>query len=103
MKLPRKPPPFGDRLDERTGPEDAYRIFREVDRPTVDGKYIHPGESVTVESHRRTHGVVTQTARNDLLDLVDRGLMRMGKIGRAFQFRPVDDLEDRLRRPTGRG
>ncbi len=57
----------------------------------------HPDRPTTVESHRRTFGVVTQTARNDLMDLMDRGLMRMEKAGRAFQFVPVADLEQRLR------
>ncbi len=55
-----------------------------------------PGESITVDSHRRMSGVVTQTARADLMDLVARGLMRMEKVGRAFEFRPVPDLEERL-------
>ena len=60
-----------------------------------------PAESVTVESHRRTHGVVTQTARTDLMDLVARGLLRMEKRGRAFHFLPAPDLEERLRRLPG--
>jgi Fic family protein len=58
----------------------------------------HPGEAITVESHRRTHGVVTQTARTDLTDLVDRELLTMTKVGRAYTFYPVHDLAERLRR-----
>ena len=59
----------------------------------------HPDRSFTVEGHRLVSGVVTQTARTDLLGLVDRGLFLMQKAGRAFEFRPVPDLESRLRGP----
>ena len=56
----------------------------------------HPGEAYTIEGHRSRHGTVPQTARTDLLDLVDRGYFRKSKIGRFWTFRAVDDLEDRL-------
>ena len=39
-------------------------------------------------------------SRTDLIDLVERGLLRTEKVGRAFHFRPVPDLADRLRRPA---
>lgn len=50
-----------------------------------------------IESHRRSHAVVYQTARTDLLDLADRGLLQKGKVGREFRFTPAPDLEQRLR------
>ncbi len=56
----------------------------------------HPGWRYTVETHKNSHGIVYQTARADLLDLSERGLMIKQKIGRAFVFVPVADLEKRL-------
>jgi Fic family protein len=58
----------------------------------------HPGFIYTYESHRTSHGVVHQTARTDLLNLVKRGLLKQKKKGRNWQFVPVPDLEARLAR-----
>jgi hypothetical protein len=40
--------------------------------------------------------VTYQTARTDLLDLVDLGLLGKSKAGRAFIFIAPEDLRDRL-------
>lgn len=53
--------------------------------------------SYTVESHRRSHDVAYETARSDLLDLAELGLLVQSKTGKAFRFTPVPDIEDRLR------
>ena len=58
----------------------------------------HPGATLTVETHKRTFGVATQTARTDLIELVERGLLHMGKAGRAFTFRPTPDLNLALKK-----
>jgi Fic family protein len=55
-----------------------------------------PNATYTVESHRRSHNVVYQTARSDLLDLVELGLLVLGKAGKAFRFTPAVDIEERL-------
>lgn len=55
-----------------------------------------PGGSVTVESHRRDFGVVPQTARTDLRDLEDRGLLSSHRSGRRVVWFPVPDLADRV-------
>jgi len=55
-----------------------------------------PDAYYTVESHRRSHNVVYQTARTDLLDLVELGLLVLGKAGKAFRFTPAPDIEERL-------
>ncbi|WP_239014803.1 Fic family protein [Archangium violaceum] len=60
----------------------------------------HPGTQYAIEPYRREHGVVYQTARQDLLDLEKAGYLRRTQIGRAFYFRPVPDLERRLRDET---
>lgn len=51
-----------------------------------------PETRFTIYTHQVHHGVVYQTARTDLLDLVDRGYLRQLKIGRAFYFEAVFDL-----------
>ena len=50
----------------------------------------------TVQSHRGAHNVTYDTARTDLLKLVDIGLLAKSKLGRAFVFRAVSDLRVRL-------
>lgn len=56
----------------------------------------HPGTRYTFRSHASSHSVTHQSARNDLNDLADRGLLRQGKLGREFVFEPVPDLSQRL-------
>ncbi len=55
-----------------------------------------PGASYTYMSHARSHGVVYQSARNDLLDLERRGLLEKHRRGRQHVFFPADDLAARL-------
>ncbi|MBA4370678.1 MAG: Fic family protein [Coriobacteriaceae bacterium] len=52
----------------------------------------------TVESHRASHNVSYPTARDDLLDLAERGYLNKGKEGRAFVFTPPEDLGELLGR-----
>jgi hypothetical protein len=47
--------------------------------------------------------VVYQTARTDLLTLVERGYLEQGKIGRQMVFTPVRDLQRRLGRASTNG
>lgn len=56
----------------------------------------HPNEVYSIQGHMVSHNKVYQTARVDLLNLVERGLFEQFKRGRAFQFRAVPDLEQRL-------
>lgn len=49
----------------------------------------HPESPVTIAEHRRYHNVTYQTARTDLLELVELGLVtasRTNRQGRAFHF-----------------
>jgi len=59
-----------------------------------------PGVQYTIESHKRSHGVSYQTARSDLLNLRDAGILIQRKSGRAFMFDAPNDLRARLTRPT---
>ena len=56
----------------------------------------HPGAVYTIEGHRQSHAVVYQTARSDLLQLVELGLVSKRKAGQAFRFEAAPDLRARL-------
>ena len=56
----------------------------------------HPGHTYTIESHKMSHNVVYQTARSDLMDLAERGILGKTKRGRSFQFTAPDNLAKRL-------
>lgn len=57
----------------------------------------HEAPRYTVHSHAASHGVTGETARTDLLALVDRGLLERRRSGRQHVFAPPARLEDRLR------
>ena len=56
----------------------------------------HPGSEFTTASHQRAHGLDPQTARTDLTQLAELGYLRRHRIGRAFVYYPVDDLDRRM-------
>ena len=56
----------------------------------------HPGAAYRIEDHQKTHAVVYQTARTDLLGLVALGLLEKVKEGRAFAFIAPQDLASRM-------
>lgn len=58
----------------------------------------HPGSRYTIEGHRRSQGIVYQTARYDLLGLAEQGLLDSKKTGRAFAFIAPVDIAERLQR-----
>jgi len=57
----------------------------------------HPNHRYSIEYHRRSHGVVYETARRDLMQLADQGLLKKHKAGKTWHFTPPPDLERRLR------
>lgn len=54
--------------------------------------------SFTFQAHAASHGVTHETARNDLLPLVERGLLERRRMGRSYTFFPPADLPDRLKK-----
>ncbi len=60
----------------------------------------NPGGQYTVASHGRSHGVVPQTARTDLRDLEQRGLLTKTHSGRGHAWIPTAELGGLLRRAT---
>lgn len=58
----------------------------------------HTEAEYTIAAHSRSHAVVYQSARTDLLALVEQGLLQRRTVGRKFVFVPAPGLEARLRR-----
>jgi Fic family protein len=56
----------------------------------------HPDARYTVASHGRSHGVVAQTARDDLRHLEEQAFLLRTTAGRGFAWTPAEDLEVRL-------
>jgi Fic family protein len=57
----------------------------------------HEDAAYTFRSHQVSHGIVNQTARTDILSLVERGLLRKTKSGNTFVFQPVSHLAQVLK------
>jgi Fic family protein len=56
----------------------------------------HADARITVESHQVSHRVAYETARTDLLGLVQGGFLEQRKLGKKLIFTPMSDLQDRL-------
>lgn len=54
------------------------------------------GEGYRVDAHQRSHNVVYQTARNDLMVLCKMGLLEKAQQGKAYVFFAPSDLRERL-------
>lgn len=62
----------------------------------IDHALRSPQSVYKIDRHQSSHHVTYQTARTDLLDLVDLGLLTKSKAGRAFIFIAPEDLRARL-------
>jgi Fic family protein len=58
----------------------------------------HPRQRYTFASHQKSHNVVYQTARTDLLGLAGLGVLEKRKRGRQMVFVAPPDLAERLKR-----
>ncbi len=67
-------------------------------RALVSHALRHPMFRYTFDSHSNSHGIVYQTARTDLLDLKERGILQGQKVAKQWFFRPAPDLEEILLR-----
>ena len=67
-------------------------------RDLVNHALRHPGFAYSVESHRGSHVISYETARQDLMDLVRRKLLTKRRSGRFWQFFPAIDLEASLKK-----
>ena len=86
-----------EKLQELEGDLRTVAVLNHRQRALVSHALRHPRYLYTIESHQNSHNVVYQTARTDLLDLRDRGILEGRKVGRGWQFTPAPDIEDKLR------
>ncbi len=56
----------------------------------------HAGARYTIKSHQRSHAVAYDTARTDLLELADPGLLERRERDRTYGFISPDNIEARL-------
>lgn len=71
-------------------------VLNHRQRALISHALRHPHAYYSTEGHSVTHRIAYQTARNDLLNLKQRGLLEIVKSGRTGFFLPVPDLEARL-------
>ena len=57
----------------------------------------HPGEKYTIHGHQKVHGVVTQTARTDLMGLAEMKLLNLNTSARRYLFMAPLDIGDRIK------
>ncbi len=74
----------------------ALALFNHRQVALIRHALSNPGQRYTIASHQQSHAVVHQTARTDLLDLVERGVLEMVKKGRPMIFAVPTDLAERL-------
>ena len=58
----------------------------------------HPNQVYAFQTHSVSHTVTHETARNDLLPLVDKGLLVRHRVGRRHTFTPHPRLADSLKK-----
>lgn len=58
----------------------------------------HPGSTYTIQGHQKTHGIVMQTARLDLLSLVDLKLLNKTTEGKRYLFLAPLDIHERVKK-----
>lgn len=62
----------------------------------------HPSTAYTIEGHQRSHDTAYNTARTDLLDLAQQGLLLKGKSGKKMIFHATRELEQSIREAPNR-
>lgn len=79
----------------------GVEMFNYRQKSLIGHALRHPHHRYTIESHQRSHDVVYQTARADLLDLRDKALLDARKVGRRWYFTPASNLHEQLKKLAG--
>lgn len=74
----------------------ALDLFNHRQVEIIRNALKHPGQRYTFASHQKSHNVVYQTARTDLIDLGERGVLDKRKKGKQMVFIAPADLSARL-------
>jgi len=74
----------------------ALDLFNHRQADLIRHALKHPYQEYTVVSHGKSHNVVYQTARTDLLDLNVRGVLDLRTRGKKMVFTVPRDLAERL-------
>lgn len=74
----------------------ALDLFNHRQVEIIRNALKHPGQRYTFASHQKSHNVVYQTARTDLLNLGERGVLEKRKKGKQMVFVAPADLSARL-------
>jgi Fic family protein len=89
--------------------EQSVRVARELDhmdrfnyrqRELLRRAVQKPELPYTFKSHQTSHGISYASARSDILELVEEGLLRQYKVGRAMHFMPVKGIEKLLKKQS---
>jgi Fic family protein len=73
-----------------------FAAFNHRQRALLSHALHNPYTNYTIWSHKVSHRVAYATARKDLYELRDKGLLISKKAGRTFYFTPVKGLEEKL-------
>lgn len=76
----------------------ALNLFNHRQADLIRHALKHPFQEFSIASHQKSHNVVYQTARTDLLGLQNRGMLNQTKRGRKMVFTAPPALSDRLRK-----
>jgi Fic family protein len=87
-------------LQDLEGEMRGMTILNHRQQALISHALRHPYHKYTIQSHRISHNVVYQTARNDLMDLEKHGLLESKKIGKKWYFTPAPKLEKKLSQLT---
>jgi Fic family protein len=74
----------------------GIQVLNHRQRALIRHAVRHPGKHYTVAEHQRSHNVSYESARSDLLDLVQRNLLTSMMVGKRWIFTPPSQLTGRL-------
>ena len=75
----------------------ALNLFNHRQANLIRHALKHPYQEYTIAGHGKSHNVVYQTARTDLLDLNTRRVLEQKRRGKKMVFSAPRDLTERLK------